>query len=92
MKERVDSSEIKWESSLRSLEDQKKDLKFVVDQKDIKLNHLNKDNENLRIRVEELLSKLYLPSKAGEFDNAPKEYQDEIFAKSHNRIRTKVFT
>lgn len=92
MKERVDSSEIKWESSLRSLEDQKKDLRFVLDQKDAKMSQLNRDNENLRIRVEELLSKLYLPSKAGDFDSAPKEYQDELFASSHNRIRTAGLT
>ena len=87
MKERVDSSEIKWESSLRSLEDQRKDLKFVLDQRESKIMNLTKDNEGLRIRVEELLSKLYLPSKAGEMESLPKEYMAEVFSKSHNKIR-----
>lgn len=87
MKERVDKSEIKWESSLRSLEDQKRDLKFVMDQKDVKITSLSRENENLRIRVEELLSKLYMPSKAGEMDSLPKEYLAEVFSKSHNKIR-----
>lgn len=91
-KERVDMDEVKWESSLRSMEDQKKDLKYLIDQKDLKINTVNKQNEQLRIKIEELLSKLYLPSKATNLDSAPKEYLDEVFSKPHNKISTPFVT
>jgi centrosomal protein CEP135 len=86
-KERVDMNEVKWESTIRSLEDQKKDLRFLLEQKESKTSSLVKDNENLRIKIEELMSKLYLPHKAGDIDHAPKEFVNDVLAKSHNKIR-----
>ena len=86
MKEKIDLSEIKWETSLKSLEDQKRDLKFIVDQKDIRVGQLSKENESLRVRIEELLSKLYLPSKAADMETAPREYMNEVLSRPHNKI------
>lgn len=86
IKERADLQELRHETTIRSLQEQKNDLQFLLSKKEKAQLQIQEENESLRIQVEELLSKLYLPSKATGGESAPREYMADVFKNSHNRL------
>lgn len=89
LKEEIDDKDIKWKTALNRLEGQKKDLKFILDQKEHKIDNLEKDKRNLKGKIDELVGQLYLPSEGVVLDGVPSEMEDEILGREHNQRRKK---
>ena len=53
--------ENKWKTQQRSLEGEKKDFKFVLEQKDLKHKKLIDENVALKSKLDLVLSKVYNP-------------------------------
>ena len=87
IKEEMDGKDIKWKTAYNRMEEQKNDLKYLLEQKESKLGSLTKDNLNYKSKIQDLISKLYLPSEAMVLKNLPKELENEILAKEHNQRR-----
>lgn len=87
IKEEMDGKDIKWKTAYNRMEEQKNDLKYLLEQKDSKLASITKDNLNYKSKIQDLISKLYLPSEGLLLKNVPKEFEDEILAKEHNQRR-----
>lgn len=87
IKEEMDGKDIKWKTAYNRMEEQKNDLKYLLEQKDSKLTSLTKDNLSYKSKIQDLISKLYLPSEGLILKNLPKELEDEILAKEHNQRR-----
>ena len=62
-KEAVEKTELSLKGQLRTLQSENQDLRFVVDQKDIKTSKLNKQIGGLKAKLDEALQKLYHPSQ-----------------------------
>jgi predicted RNase H-like nuclease (RuvC/YqgF family) len=60
-KEAVDKTELSLKGQLRTLQNENQDLRFVVDQKDIKTAKLNRQIAGLKAKLDESLQKLYHP-------------------------------
>lgn len=59
----VEQTEIRMKDQLRTLQSENTDLKFLVDQKDIRHAKLDKKIAHLKEKLDESLSKLYYPSQ-----------------------------
>ena len=87
IKEEMDGKDIKWKTAYSRMEEQKNDLKYLLEQKDTKLEQLTKDNLGYKTKVQDLISKLYLPSEGLVLKGIPKELEQEILSKEHNQRR-----
>ena len=87
LKEESESKDIKWSTAHSSLEEQKKDIKFLLGQKENEILSLRSENDSFKSKVAELVAKLYFPSKGVAMKSAPKELIDSVLSKEHNSIR-----
>lgn len=87
LKEEMDGKDIKWKTAHNRVEEQKRDLKFILDQKESRISKLEKENQEYKGKMEDLLSKLYLPSEGVVLKGVPKEFENEILSKEYNQRR-----
>jgi hypothetical protein len=62
-KESVESTEIRIKSQLRTLQNENQDLRFLIDQKDVRQKKTDKKVSQMKERLDEALSKLYHPGQ-----------------------------
>ncbi len=55
--------DLKWKAANRQLQNEARDLRFLVEAKDSKIKALDKELGKLRSKLEKTLSKMYLPSQ-----------------------------
>lgn len=59
-KEQLDQVELRWKGAVRQLTGELQDMKFLVDQKDIKVRKLDAELTKMRGKYEKVLSKMYM--------------------------------
>jgi hypothetical protein len=59
------------------MEGEKKDFKFVLEQKDLKLKKIVDENISIKSKLDYFMMKVYNPSSQHGFDNLPNEYSQE---------------
>jgi hypothetical protein len=62
-KEALDSVELKWKSSMRSVQNEAQDLVYLNSQKDIKLKEADNELLKMKSKLNKVLSKLYMPGQ-----------------------------
>lgn len=55
--------DLKWKAANRQLQNESKDLKFLVETKDAKIKALDREIAKMRGKLEKTLSKMYMPSQ-----------------------------
>ena len=71
IKEEYSTKESNWRTSVTTLEENKTDLKFVIELKDTKIRELEKECMNLKEKLNQTLAKIYCPSQ-NELNKRPK--------------------
>ena len=61
-KEDADSVELKWKAVIRQSQNEAQDLRFLVSQKDFAYQKLENEHLKLRMKLDKVMEKLYLPS------------------------------
>ena len=59
LSEQVD---LKWKAANRQLQNEVRDLRFLVEAKDVKVHALDRELAKMRAKLEKTLSKMYIPS------------------------------
>lgn len=54
--------ELKWKSSMRQLQNECQDLRFLVDQKDLRISKGETELTKLKTKMDKVLTKIYMPS------------------------------
>ena len=54
--------DLKWKAANRQLQNESRDLRFLVESKDAKIKALDREVAKMRGKLEKTLSKMYLPS------------------------------
>lgn len=54
--------DLKWKAANRQLQNEVRDLRFLVEAKDAKVRALDRELAKMRTKLEKTLSKMYLPS------------------------------
>jgi predicted RNase H-like nuclease (RuvC/YqgF family) len=62
-REQSEEVDLKWKAANRQLQNEVRDLRFLVDAKDTKVRTLDKQLAKMRAKFEKTLSKMYLPSQ-----------------------------
>jgi len=62
-KEDLDSTDLRLKSSYRQIQNECSDLRFLVEQKDLRLRKLEEDLTKAKSKLEKALSKTYAPSQ-----------------------------
>lgn len=63
IKEERESNETKWKNALRQLQEENKDLKFLIDSKDHRLRKLDQEVTKMKAQIQKNLEKIYSPSQ-----------------------------
>jgi len=63
VKEQRDTNELKWKNALRQLQEENKDIKFLLDTKDQRLRKLEQECTRLKSQMQKTLEKIYAPSQ-----------------------------
>lgn len=63
VKEERDSNEFKWKQTLRQLQEECTDLKYLLDSKDQRIKKLDAEVTKLKMGMQNALEKIYLPSQ-----------------------------
>ena len=66
------SKESQWRASIKAIEDERSDLRFVITQKDARLKQLELDNISLKEKMENTLNKIYISNQNNLLPNFPK--------------------
>lgn len=72
VKEEVELKESKWRAAIKTMENERSDLRFVISKKDFKIQQLDSDVLRLKEKLDTVLAKNYLPSSI-EIDMQKKE-------------------
>lgn len=62
-KEELDQLDLKWKSALRQLQNECQDLRFLVDQKDVKIKQQDQELTRMKGKFEKVLSKMYVSTQ-----------------------------
>ncbi len=62
-REEKEAVDLKWKAANRQLQNECRDLKFLVESKDNKVKALDREISKMRAKIEKTLSKMYLPSQ-----------------------------
>ena len=62
-KEEREAGELQWRNTLRQLQDECQDLKFLVDSKDQRIRNLEQDQVKLKTQMQKTLERIYQPSQ-----------------------------
>ena len=62
-KEALEAAELRAKAELRTVQNEAQDLRFLVDQKDVRAKQQDRRLHGLREKLDEALSKLYMPSQ-----------------------------
>jgi hypothetical protein len=62
-KEDADSVELKWKAVIRQSQNEAQDLRFLVNQKDLAFQKLEGEHLKLRMKLDKVMEKLYMPSQ-----------------------------
>jgi len=62
LKEEVDQIDMRWKGTMRQLQNEQQDLRFLVEQKDLKLKSKDEEMSKLKSKLSKVLNKIYLPS------------------------------
>jgi hypothetical protein len=62
-KEAIDAVELRWKATLRQAQEEAKDLNFLVGQKMAKVKELEAENLKLKLKIDKVLQKLYMPGQ-----------------------------
>ena len=76
VKEELDNKDITWNTVHNRVEEQKNHLKFLLDKKEIEIKRVTGERDLFEKKVEELSSKLFLPSKGIVLGNVPSEFEN----------------
>ena len=63
VKEEKDSAEYRWKQSLRQLQEECHDLKYLLDAKDQRIRKADAENVKLKVGMQNALEKIYMPSQ-----------------------------
>lgn len=63
VKEEKDNNEIKWKNALRQLQEEGRDLKFLLDSKDVRIRKADMECTKLKTQMQKTLEKIYAPSQ-----------------------------
>ena len=63
IREEKEANEIKWKQIGRQMADETRDMKFLADSKDTKINQLNSELVKLKTKLQSTLERIYLPSQ-----------------------------
>ena len=63
VKEQRDTNELKWKNALRQLQEENKDIKFLLDTKDQRLRKLEQECTRLKSQMQKTIEKIYAPSQ-----------------------------
>ena len=61
-REEKESVDLKWKAANRQLQNEVRDLRFLVESKDSKIKALDREIAKMRSKLEKTMSKMYLPS------------------------------
>jgi hypothetical protein len=62
-REEKESVDLKWKAANRQLQNEVRDLRFLVESKDSKIKALDREIAKMRSKLEKTMSKMYLPSQ-----------------------------
>lgn len=62
-KEQSEAVDLKWKAANRQLQNEVRDMRFVIESKDSKIRALDRELAKMRGKLEKTLAKLYLPSQ-----------------------------
>ncbi|EAR82394.1 hypothetical protein TTHERM_01164140 (macronuclear) [Tetrahymena thermophila SB210] len=74
VKEDAELANNRWKTTYNSLEGEKNDLKFLVDQKEARIRKVEDENLALKTKLDTFMSKVYIPSTQGGLENLPPSY------------------
>ena len=60
--EHSEEVDLKWKAANRQLQNESRDLRFLVESKDAKIRALDREIAKMRGKLEKTLSKMYMPS------------------------------
>ena len=62
VKEERDNCDLKWKNALRLLQEECRDLKFLVDSKDQRIKKTDMECTKLKTQMQKILEKIYSPN------------------------------
>ncbi len=62
-REELEQLDLKWKSAMRQLQNECQDLRFLVDQKDIKIKKLDQELTKMKGKHEKILQKIYMSNQ-----------------------------
>ena len=65
IKEEIDKKELKFESAIRKLNEEKEEMRFLIQQKDLAIKNAEGETDNIRRKLNEILQKVY-----GDYNNS----------------------
>ena len=65
IKEEIDKKEVKFETAIRKLNEEKDEMKFLIQQKDIAIKSSESETDSIRRKLNEILQKVY-----GDYNNS----------------------
>jgi hypothetical protein len=63
VKEERDNNDLKWKNSLRLLQEENRDFKFLIDSKDSRIRKLDVECTKLKAQMQKTLEKIYAPGQ-----------------------------